>query len=46
VVLTEDTGEIWEVAKEEAMKKVRGRANRPARADSPMADEAEVEKSF
>ncbi len=46
MVLTEDTGEIWEVAKEEAMKKVRGRANRPARADSPMADEAEVEKSF
>jgi hypothetical protein len=28
------------------MEKVRGRANRPTRADSPMADEAEVEKSF
>ncbi len=44
VVSTEDTGETWEVAKEEAMKKVRERANRPARADSPMADEAEVKK--
>jgi hypothetical protein len=28
------------------MEKVRGRANRQVRADSPMADEAEVEKSF
>jgi hypothetical protein len=39
-------GEIWEEAKEETMEKVRGRENRPARADSPMTDEAEVEKSF
>jgi hypothetical protein len=28
------------------MEKVRGRANRPVRADSPMVDESEVEKSF
>jgi hypothetical protein len=46
VVSTEDKDEIWETAKEEAMEKVNGRANRPARADSPMPDEAEVEKSF
>ncbi len=31
--------------KEDAIEKVTGRANRSARADSPMADEAEVEKS-
>ena len=46
VVSTEDTDEIWKAAKEEAMEKVKGRANRQVRADSPMADEAEVEKSF
>ena len=46
VVSTEDTGEIWEEAKEEVMDKVRGRATRPARADSPMTDEEEEEKSF
>ena len=46
MVSTEDTVEIWEAAREEAIEKVRGRANRSARADSPMADEAEVEKSF
>ena len=46
VASTEDTGEIWEAAKEVAMEKVRVRANRPARADSPMADITEVEKSF
>ncbi len=46
MVSTEDTIEIWEAAREEAIEKVRGRANRSARADSPMADEAEVEKSF
>ena len=46
VVSTEDTGEIWEEAKEEAMEKVRGRATRPARADSPMTDEVVAEKSF
>jgi len=45
VVSTEDTDEIWEVAKEEAMEKVRGRANRQVRADSPVTDEAKVEKS-
>jgi hypothetical protein len=42
VVSTEDTDEIWEVAKEEAMEKVNGRTNRRARADSPMGDEVEV----
>ena len=46
VVSTEDTDEIWEAAKEEAMEKAKGKANRRARADSPMVDEAEVEKSF
>ena len=46
VVSTEDTDEIWKAAKEEAMEKVKGRANRRVRADSPMVDEAEVEKSF
>jgi hypothetical protein len=46
VVSTEDIDEIWESGKEEAMEKVRGRANRPARADLSMVDEAEVEKSF
>jgi hypothetical protein len=46
VVSTEDTDEIWEAAKEEAMEKVKGRANRRARVDSPMVDEVEVEKSF
>ena len=46
VVSTEDTDEIWKAAKEEAMEKVKGRANRRARAYSPMVDEAEVEKSF
>ncbi len=28
------------------MEKINGRANRRARTDSPMVDEAEVEKSF
>ena len=46
VVSTEDTEEIWKEAKEEAMDKVNGRANRRVRADSPMVDETEVEKSF
>ncbi len=46
VVSTEDTEEIWEVAKEETMNKVKGRVNRRVRPDSPMVDEAEVEKSF
>ena len=46
MVSTEDTDEIWKVAKEESMEKVKGRANRQVRADSPMIDEAEVEKSF
>ena len=46
MVSTEDTEEIWKAAKEEAMDKVNGRANRRVRADSPMVDEAEVEKSF
>ena len=46
VVSTEDTEEIWKAAKEEAMEKAKGKANRQVRADSPMVDEAEVEKSF
>ena len=46
VVSTEDTEETWKTAKEEAMNKAKGRANRRVRADSPMADEEEVEKSF
>ena len=46
VVSTEDTDEIWETAKEEAMKKAEGKANRRARVDSPMVDEAEVKRSF
>ena len=46
VVSTEDTKEIWKTVKEEAMEKVKGRSNRQVRADSPMVDEAEVEKSF
>ena len=46
VVSTEDTDEIWEAAKEEAMEKINGREIRRAGADSPMVVEAEVEKSF
>ncbi len=46
VVSTEDTDEIWKTVREEAMEKVKGRANRQVRADSPRVDEAEVEKSF
>jgi ribonuclease HI len=46
VVSTEDTEEIWKAAKEEAMEKAKGNANRQVRVDSPMVDEAEVEKSF
>jgi hypothetical protein len=46
VVSTEDTEEIWEAAKEEAMEKIKGRETRRARADSPMVVETEVEKSF
>ena len=46
MVSTEDTDEIWKAAKEEAMEKVKGRANRQGKTDSPMVDEAEVEKSF
>jgi hypothetical protein len=46
VVSTEDTDEIWETVKEEAMEKTKGRKTRRARADSPMAVETEVEKSF
>ena len=40
VVSTEDTAEIWEAAKEEAMEKARRKASRQARADSPRIDEA------
>jgi hypothetical protein len=46
VVSTEDTDEIWEAAKEEAMEKINEREIRRAGADSPMVVEAEVEKSF
>ena len=46
VVSTEDTDEIWKEVKEEEMEKVKGRANKQVRVDSPMIDEAEVEKSF
>ncbi len=46
VVSTEDTAEIWETVRKEATEKIRGNKNRSARADSPMAHEAEVEESF
>jgi hypothetical protein len=46
VVSTEDTDEIWEAAKEEAMEKTKGRETRRARTDSPMPVQTEVEKSF
>jgi hypothetical protein len=46
VVSTEDTDKIWKESREESMEKVKGRANRQVRADSPRVDEAEVEKSF
>ena len=46
VVSTEDTDEIWEAAREEAMEKINGREIRRAGADSPVVVEAEVEKSF
>ncbi len=46
VVSTEDTAEIWGAVREEAIEKVRGKEKRSARAESPKADEAEVEKSF
>jgi hypothetical protein len=46
VVSTEDTDEIWESAKEEAMEKINGREISRAGADSPMVVETEVEKSF
>ena len=46
VVSTEDTDEIWEAAKEEAMEKINGRENRRAGAESPMVVETEVEKSL
>jgi hypothetical protein len=43
---TEDTDEIWKTAKEEVTEKVKVRATRQVRSDSPMIDESEVEKSF
>ena len=46
VVSDEDTAEIWEAAKEEAIKKARGKKNRDTGADSLMVDEKEVERSF
>ena len=46
VVSTEDTDEIWEAAREEAMEKINGREIRRVGADSPVVVEAEVEKSF
>ncbi len=46
VISTEDTAEIWETAKEEAMEKINGREIRRAGADSRMVVEAEVERSL
>ncbi len=46
VVSDEDTPEIWETVKKDAIQKVRGNKNRGTRADSPMVDEKKVEKSF
>jgi hypothetical protein len=46
VISTEDTDEIWESEKEEAMEKINGREIRRAGADLPMVVEAEVEKFF
>ena len=46
VTSDEDTTEIWETTKKESMEKVRGNKNRSERADSPIIDETEVEKSF
>ena len=46
VISTEDTPDIWEAAKGEALEKARRKASRQASADSPRLDEAEVEKSF
>ena len=46
MVSTEDTDEIWEAARDEAMEKINGREIRRAGADSPVVVEAEVEKSF
>ena len=46
MVSTEDTSEIWETVREEAIEKVRGNKNRSVRVDSPMVDEVEVQKSF
>ncbi len=46
VVSTEDTDEILETVKKEAMEKVRGRVTRSARPDSPMTDKTEMKRSF
>ena len=46
VVSDEDTAEIWEAAKEDAIEKVRGNKNRATGVDSPMVDEKEVKKSL
>ena len=46
VVSTEDTVEIWEVVREEMVKKVREGARGSKGTDSPMTDETETEKSF
>jgi hypothetical protein len=46
VVSAEDTAEIWEAAKKETIEKVRGNKNRSARAESPMVDKEEEERSF
>ena len=46
VVSTEDTVGIWEEARKETIEKVRGNKNRSARTDSPMTDEADMEKSI
>ena len=46
VVSDEDTDEIWDVAKEVAIQKVRRNKNRESGGDSLLIDEEEVEKFF
>ena len=45
MVSDEDTAEIWETTKKDTRDKV-SRKNRSARAESPIVDEKEVERSF
>jgi hypothetical protein len=41
VISDEDTNELWEAARKEAIEKVRGNKNSSVRADSPVVDEEE-----